>query len=288
MRASFRFCGYDCCMPVTLEISDWKPAPFDLPGETVFAVGDVHGCAGHLAALQNCFAIQTTPADRRRRLVYLGDMINRGPDNVGTLKLWAENEKTRRVDRIDRMIGNHEIIMLLALRGETHADKAEAMWLNEGMGGSKTLDEMRSVCRAPLARPTLELARQAFGENVMRLLLGQRSHLRLGNTVFVHGGLDGHADQTEFLSHPWTEFTDARWAWITKGFLDWKQGFGGTLVVHGHTPPDKHFPHTHMPDPHLFKEDRLGLDGGSARTGTVTAAEIETGRYRIIKAVGAI
>ena len=30
--------------------------------------------------------------------------------------------------------------------------------------------------------------------------------------------------------------------------------------------------------------DRLGLDGGSARTGIVTAAEIQNGRYRILKA----
>ena len=36
--------------------------------------------------------------------------------------------------------------------------------------------------------------------------------------------------------------------------------------------------------PHLFEGDRLGLDGGSARTGIVTAAEIQNGRYRILKA----
>lgn len=275
-------------MTPAVALSDWKPAPFDLPGESVFAVGDVHGCAQHLEVLLACFADIATPADRRRRLVFLGDMINRGPDNIGTLRLWAEGEKARKVDRIDRMIGNHEIIMLLTLRGEAHADKAEAMWLHEGMGGAKTLAEMRARCRAPLARPTFALAREALGENVMNHLLTQRSHLRLGNTVFVHGGLEGSADQGEFLSHPWTEFTDARWAWITRGFLDWKQGFAGTLVVHGHTPPDKHFPPTGMADPHLFKEDRLGLDGGSARSGTVTAAQIESGRYRIFKASGAV
>ena len=33
-----------------------------------------------------------------------------------------------------------------------------------------------------------------------------------------------------------------------------------------------------------FEGDRLGLDGGSARTGIVTAAEIQDGRYRILKA----
>ena len=80
---------------------------------------------------------------------------------------------------------------------------------------------------------------------------------------------------------PWTIFTEARWAWINHGFLDWKGGFGGTLVVHGHTPPDKHRAISGMADPHLFEGDRLGLDGGSARTGIVTGAEIQNGRYRI-------
>jgi serine/threonine protein phosphatase 1 len=78
--------------------------------------------------------------------------------------------------------------------------------------------------------------------------------------------------------------SEATWAWIQKGFLDWKGGFGGTLVVHGHTPPPKHRALTGQSDPHLFQCDRLGLDGGSARTGFVTGAEIEDGRYRIFRA----
>ena len=100
----------------------------------------------------------------------------------------------------------------------------------------------------------------------------------------MHGGLDGHGDPERFLARPWTAGVNARWAWITRGFLDWKGGFGGTLVVHGHTPPDKHKQISGMDDPHLFEGDRLGLDGGSARTGIVTAAEIQDGRYRILKA----
>jgi serine/threonine protein phosphatase 1 len=269
----------------TVTVSDWQAAPFAVDGESIFAVGDVHGCAAHLEVLLQAVADTATPAGARRRLVYLGDMVDRGPDNIGTLKLWAGDEAARGVDRIDRVIGNHEIIMLLAVAGEAHADKAGAMWLSDAMGGAKVLDEMRAACRDPAAKPSYALARAALGGRVMKELLAQRSHVRVGNTLFVHGGLDGNADEAEFLSHSWTEFTDARYAWITRGFLDWKAGFNGTLVVHGHTPPAKHFPLTGMADPHLFLEDRLGLDGGSALTGVVTAAQIETGRYRILKAV---
>jgi len=271
-------------MSVPVDISTWKPAPFALAGETVFAIGDIHGCADELTALLDTVAALAREQRGPRRLVYLGDMVDRGPDTIGALRLWAEDAAAHGVDRIDRIIGNHEIVMLLPLAGSPHAAKAEAMWLSDGMGGGKVLEEMRRAVGDPRAKPSYQLAAAALGEKVMRLLLTQRGHVRVGNTVFVHGGLDGHVDQQAFLAPPWTAFTDARWAWITHGFLDWQGGFGGTLVVHGHTPPAKHWPLTHMEDPHLFLHDRLGLDGGSAVTGFVVGAEIQDGRYRILKA----
>ncbi|MFO1161720.1 MAG: metallophosphoesterase [Reyranellaceae bacterium] len=273
-------------MPVTVpvEIADWKPAPFDLQGETVFAIGDVHGCAAELRGLLDCIAQLAGEAVGKRRLIYLGDMINRGPDSIGVLEQWAESAEKRGVDHVDRLMGNHEIMMMLAVIGGPHADKAETMWLSKRMGGQTLLDQMRTRIDKPKAPPGQALLAKALGDAVVHRLYGMRSHVRLGNTVFVHGGLDPHADLDEFLTRPWTIFTEARWAWINHGFLDWKGGFGGTLVVHGHTPPDKHRAISGMADPHLFEGDRLGLDGGSARTGIVTGAEIRDGRYRILKA----
>jgi serine/threonine protein phosphatase 1 len=269
---------------IPVEISAWKPAPFAIGGETVFAIGDIHGCAPELGALLDTVVLLAREQTGQRRLVYLGDIVDRGPDTIGALRLWAEDAAARGVERIDRIIGNHEIVMLLTLAGSPHAAKAEAMWLSDGMGGARVLEEMRQAVGDPRAKPSYHLAAAALGEKVMRLMLTQRSHLCIGNTVFVHGGLDGGADQKAFLAPPWTSFTDARWAWITQGFLDWRGGFGGTLVVHGHTPPAKQWRLTHMEDPHLFLHDRLGLDGGSAVTGFVVGAEIQDGRYRILTA----
>lgn len=267
-----------------VEISEWRPAPFALNGETVFAVGDVHGCIDEMTALLDTIETLAAESTGPRRLVYLGDMIDRGPSTIGVLKRWAEPEAARGVERIDRVIGNHEILMLLALRGEAQAEKAATMWLADRTGGAKVLTEMRAAVRDPGARPGYALAAEALGENVMRLLLTQRSHVQVGNAVFVHGGLEGGADNDAFLSTPWTAGMQARWAWITKGFLDWQGGFGGTLVVHGHTPPNKHRPLSGMDDTLVFLHDRLGLDGGSALTGIVAAAEMREGRYRVLKA----
>jgi serine/threonine protein phosphatase 1 len=271
-------------MAVPVAVSAWKRAPFDLRGETVFAVGDVHGCADELAALLQSISSLAQEAGNKRRLVYLGDMINRGPDSVRVLDLWAENEEARGVDHIDRLMGNHEIMMMLSVIGGPHAHRAETMWLSERMGGQMLLDQMRARTGRPLAHADQAMLKETLGDGVIHRLYGMRSHVRLGNTLFVHAGLDPHADPDEFLTRPWTLFTEARWAWINHGFLDWKGGFNGTLVVHGHTPPDKHKAISGMEDPHLFEGDRLGLDGGSARTGIVAAAEIRDGRYRILKA----
>ncbi len=271
-------------MTVPVEISAWKPAPFALKGETVFAVGDIHGCAREFRALLDGIAGLAEERAGQRRLIYLGDMINRGPDSIGVLELWAEKAEVRGVDRIDRVMGNHEIMMMLAAIGGPHARKAETMWLSQRMGGRKLLDQVAARVGRPAARTDIALLELALGRRILQRLYGMRSHVSIGNTLFVHGGLDPHADVDEFLTRPWTVFTEARWAWINHGFLDWKGGFGGTLVVHGHTPPDKHKAISGMEDPHLFEGDRLGLDGGSARTGIVTAAEIQDGRYRILKA----
>lgn len=271
-------------MVAPVEVSAWKQAPFALHGDTVFAIGDVHGCVDELASLLDTVRTLAAETHEMRRLIYLGDMVDRGPGTLGVLRLWAQNAAAHGVDHVDRIIGNHEIMMLLALGDGPRAEKASAMWLAESTGGGKVLAEMRAVVRDPTAMPTYELAATVMGRAIVDLLLTQRAHLRLGNTLFVHGGLDGRTDPETFLASPWTAGTDARWAWITRGFLDWQGGFGGTLVVHGHTPPAKHWPLTHMEDPHLFLHDRLGLDGGSAVTGIVVGAEIRDGRYRILKA----
>ena len=274
----------DAAATLPVDVSDWKPAPFALGGETVFAIGDIHGCAAELAALLDTIARLAADATGPRRVIYLGDMIDRGPDSVGVLRRWARDADAHGVDRVDRLMGNHEIMMLLTAIGGPHAHKAGTMWLSQRMGGDRLLDQMRGLVGRPDARPGPGLLAEALGETVAHRIWGMRSHVRLGNTVFVHGGLDPHAEIDEFLARPWMTFTEARWAWINHGFLDWTGGFHGTLVVHGHTPPDKHRSISGMTDPHLFEGDRLGLDGGSARTGIVTAAQIENDRYRVLRA----
>jgi serine/threonine protein phosphatase 1 len=270
------------CDAADITVTDWIPAPIALPGETVFAIGDVHGCAPELKLLLDSIATARSAGGNRRRLVFLGDVIDRGPDNIGALRLWAGNEAARGVDRIDRLMGNHEQLMMLAMSNSLHAKRARTKWL--GMGGARLLAELRAACGSRDEQPSAALFAAALGPDILRQLQSMQSHVAVGNLILVHGGLDPTLEHERCLSAPWTAFTDARWAWVRDEFLTWRGGFNGRIVVHGHTPPHKHRRLTGQDDPHCLAFGRLGLDGGTTRTGAVVGAQLETGRYRILSA----
>jgi serine/threonine protein phosphatase 1 len=268
---------------MTFDLGPWIDAPTETAGETVFAVGDVHGCTPLLDTMLTGIA-GLLPGVTAPRLIFLGDMIDRGPDSIGCLRRWAAAEPVAGIARVDRLMGNHEQLMLVGISDSPEAAAGRDEWLS--LDGETTLAELRAVTGRPDAPPDAALLQAALGNTVMAMLHAQRSHMALGNLVFVHGGLDPAQDPAAFLALPWNTLAarPRHWAWITAGFLDWHGGFGGRLVVHGHTPPGKQRPFTGLDDPHVLAEDRLNLDGGSARTGIVAGAQIETGRYRVLRA----
>jgi bis(5'-nucleosyl)-tetraphosphatase (symmetrical) len=75
-----------------------------------FVVGDVQGCSAELRDL-----LAAAGVDRaRHRLAFVGDLINRGPDSLGVLRL-ARQWDARIV------IGNHEEALLAGATGSTMA-----------------------------------------------------------------------------------------------------------------------------------------------------------------------
>jgi serine/threonine protein phosphatase 1 len=91
----------------------WIAAPTETAGETIFAVGDVHGCMAQLGTMLDGIAGLARGA-AAPRLVFLGDMVDRGPDGIGTLRRWAEDQPAPGIARVDRLMGNHEQLLLLA------------------------------------------------------------------------------------------------------------------------------------------------------------------------------
>ncbi|MBF0613736.1 MAG: symmetrical bis(5'-nucleosyl)-tetraphosphatase [Magnetococcales bacterium] len=74
----------------------------------VYAIGDVHGCLSELRMLLKEIAFQPG----RDRLWFVGDIINRGPDSLGTLRLVRDLG-----DRAVTLMGNHELRAVSGLSG---------------------------------------------------------------------------------------------------------------------------------------------------------------------------
>src|SRR5689334_2268954 len=95
-----------------------------------FAIGDVHGCQTALQTLLAQLALQAED-----KLIFLGDLIDRGPDAKGVIESVLQLRQERLVEVIE---GNHEEMLLLSrtthdpafARGETGG--LFPAWLNFG------------------------------------------------------------------------------------------------------------------------------------------------------------
>lgn len=133
-----------------------------------FAIGDIHGCLTALKAIFNENWIQEGDL-----VIFLGDYIDRGEDSKGVIDWLIENRSYYHFEFIK---GNHEIMMRDA------KDKPEIVkfWLQHG--GSETLnsynvgDELEWINKIP--------------ESHWAFLKACKPYFKLGNTVFVHAGLE--------------------------------------------------------------------------------------------------
>lgn len=133
-----------------------------------FAIGDVQGCLASLEALLE----QTGFDPAQDHLWFTGDLVNRGPDNLGVLRLVRSLG-----DRAITVLGNHDL-HLLALR---HCPELKPR-------RGDTLDD---VLRAPDSDALLDWLRQ-------RPLLHHDDALGFS---LVHAGLPGEWSIDEALAH---------------------------------------------------------------------------------------
>src|SRR3954463_10575248 len=95
--------------------------------DSLFAIGDVHGCAEELRAL-----IQKLPLRRDSLVVFLGDYIDRGPDSRGVVDTILDLQQ---YCRVVCLLGNHELMLREFLDGSDSRRVARFIY----NGGSATL-----------------------------------------------------------------------------------------------------------------------------------------------------
>jgi len=231
-----------------------RPPPAAPAGSRLYAVGDIHGRADLLEAL-----LEQVEADAARhpqaakRLIYLGDYVDRGPASSAVIDLVLHDDPPG--IEVVPLMGNHEEMMLRFLE-----DIAVARtWMMNG--GDATL--MSYGVEPPnmfAGTPRLLQAQQQFVERLparhRSFLEGLATSHTEGDYLFVHAGVrPGVAldrQRTEDL------------LWIRDEFLDSDRDFG-KVVVHGHSI---------TLDPE-FRANRIGIDTGAYRSGQLTCLVLE-------------
>lgn len=230
----------------------------------LFAIGDVHGQAEALAAALD--AIAGIPrAANRRRLVFLGDIVDRGPHSLDAIKLTMSAADRADADDVVLLPGNHELMLLDALE---HPMKFMGDWLDNG--GETLIAEAGRTAPIRLLEDFASLARSIISPDFLTSIQDAPSHVLSGNLLLVHAGLAPSEDAQTFLRASGRAAHGTHWAWIRRPFLGWRGGWGPDgdwLVVHGHTPavtrpsaPDRFFAAANR----LRTHQRLCLDAGSA------------------------
>ena len=262
------------------------------PDTEIFAVGDIHGRVDLLAALIDEAAREPRRREKRA-IVFLGDLVDRGPDSLGAIDLSIGAAAWIGADEEIALMGNHEQMMRLALDSSTPLEDAiEALEAWIANGGDRTLAEFVEADGPPEDLDELLAAARASLPERLRAWLGRlRASWRSGRHLFVHAGVNPRFDLEAFLATPWNTplkslDEDRHWAWVRWPFLNHRpgpEGFSGFFVVHGHTPNDAKRDPSHEDQIAGF---RLNLDAGSGLTGMAKMAVIRGRHAEVVAARG--
>jgi serine/threonine protein phosphatase 1 len=230
------------------------------PGDRIYAIGDVHGCYQVMRRLLDRIGEHNDalPPAKSLHIIFLGDLIDRGPESAAVLEFLHDLQK--RSNRVIILLGNHEEAMLRVLGGETALIRP---WL--GFGGRETLLSL-GIALPEADEPPREFLRRlqnTVPRKWVRWLSGLPLTAESGEYFFCHAGVRpgihlARQSRQDLL-------------WIREGFLEATTNFGA-VVVHGHS----------IESQIEVRENRIGVDSGAYRNGTLTAIYLEDDRQELI------
>ena len=217
----------------------------------IYAIGDVHGRLDLLEAVHRRIDEDCNAHGQKSLEVYIGDLIDRGPNSAGVVDCLIGRLLTHDLVCIQ---GNHEALLLSFLDGNTGLGPLR------GYGGLETLlsygmspDLLRGTPDEDLVRTR---ARALIPSQHRAVLEAMPLHIELGGYLFVHAGIRPGVSLAAQTAQ------DQQW--IRRSFLDFKGDFGH-IVVHGHTPVS-------APE---FHPNRIAIDTGAFATHRLTCLRID-------------
>ena len=184
-----------------------------------FVVGDIHGRCAQLHAL-----LEMLPRDEAAdTLVFLGDLIDRGPDIPGAVdyvfKLCRDNS-----ERVLCLRCNHEQMLLDFL------DDQSLMWVEQATGSDNTYAQYVQMPLAIRSESDFDSARDLLAEKIPAEQIEFFRQLPLYHEddfgIYVHAGL-------EKGKHP-RESSPSALMWSRD--MDFFKSYRGKPCVFGHTP----------------------------------------------------
>ena len=230
-----------------------RGGPRGKAGARAYAIGDIHGRLDLLNQLLD--QVEADIASRppaRNFIVFLGDLIDRGPESAGVIER-LRDYRPKDVRTIF-LSGNHEEILLRILDGDTAilpswlkfggAECAESYGMNVDALRQLDAEAAIGIIRGKIPRAHRDFL-ESFGDT-----------FRFGDYLFVHAGIRPGVTLEQQDRH------DLRW--IRDPFLtDAKEH--GFVVVHGHTIVKKV----------EERPNRIAIDTGAYHSGVLTALAIE-------------
>jgi len=227
-------------------------------GTRLYAIGDIHGRLDLLRALHTLIAEHGRNFKGTRKIIYLGDYIDRGLDSRGVVELLC----TERVNGFEPVYlrGNHDDWLLHFLQDSSRGlgwlrNGGDATLFSYGVNSEmdRTLGDEPSDDR--LRRAQAEL-RDVLPDHHLRFFNELALYHEEGDYFFVHAGVrPGRALDDQIADDL---------IWIREEFLASRADFG-KVVVHGHSISN---------EPELLA-NRIGVDTGAYFSGALTAMVLE-------------
>lgn len=215
--------------------------------KTYFIIGDVHGEVEMLDEMLTHWNPET------QQLVFLGDLIDRGPDNkksvLTAMKLVQEQNAWY-------VMGNHEVMFLAWI--DDPENRFDHYMRNNG---NTTINHLLG---RPVDTPIDSLADcEAVKEQYPELIAFLRErplYIDEGDVLFVHAGVDLRLDH-------WLDTIPKDFYWIREPFHVGKNNTGKTIIF-GHTPLQGLNEDGDVM--RLWQHDRkIGMDGGAVFGGAL-------------------
>lgn len=220
--------------------------------KTVFAIGDVHGMIDLARKAEMKIADDYDFDPDTTLILYLGDLVDRGPETAFLLDWLLVRSKTG----AERMFlrGNHEEMMEAFLN-----DPGQHMnWLD--FGGYETLNsygimQSHKKLHNMRAKDLTVLLQTTISDSHRRFIADTIDAIESESFLFVHAGV--------VPDLPIAKQSRDDFLWARDRFMAHEGGFEKT-IVHGHTPVKTA----------RYSHDRVSVDTGAYQTGRLTVAKI--------------